>query len=67
MTAGNFINATLIQGQMKYQQATGTGEELQSYNFAERAYTDIDEFFINVYVNGELWDRVDSLIDMGFM
>lgn len=67
MTAGNFIQATVIQGKMKYQQATATGEPLQSFNFAERNYADIDEYFINVYVNGLLWDRVDSLLDMGYL
>lgn len=67
MVAGNFIQATIIQGKMKYQQATATGEPLQSFNFAERNYADIDEYFINVYVNGLLWDKVDSLLDMGYL
>lgn len=67
MVAGNFIQATIIQGKMKYQQATATGEPLQSYNFAERNYADIDEYFINVYVNGLLWEKVDSLLDMGYL
>ena len=66
MTAGNFISATIIQGKMKYQQATATGEPLQSFNFAERNYADIDEYFINVYVNGKLWEKVDSLLDLGY-
>ena len=67
MVAGNFIQATIIQGKMKYQQATATGEPLQSFNFAERNYADIDEYFINVYVNGLLWEKVDSLLDMGYL
>ena len=66
MTAGNFVEATIIQGVLKYQAATASGGPLQSYNFTERNYAEIDEYFINVYVNGELWDKVDSLIDMGF-
>lgn len=66
MTAGNFVEATVIQGTLKYQAATAAGGPLQSYNFTERNYADIDEYFINIYVNGELWDKVDSLIDMGF-
>ena len=64
---GNFIWATIIQGTMKYQQATSSGLPLQTFNFAERTYADIDEYFINVYVNGRLWDRVDSLLDMGYL
>jgi len=66
MTAGNYITATIIQGTVKYQAATASGGKWQSYNFTERNYADIDEYFINVYVNGELWDMVDSLIDAGF-
>ena len=66
MTAGNFVEATIIQGVLKYQAATASGGPLRSYNFTERNYAEIDEYFINVYVNGELWDKVDSLIDMGF-
>ena len=64
---GNFIQATIIQGVMKYQQATSTGEPLQSFNFTERNYADIDEYFINAYINGKLWDKVDSLLDMGYL
>ena len=66
MTAGNFVEATIIQGVLKYQAATASGGPLPSYHFTERNYAEIDEYFINVYVNGELWDKVDSLIDMGF-
>lgn len=66
MTAGNYITATIIQGIIKYQAATSTGNKWQSYNFTERNYADIDEYFINVYVNGELWDRIESFIDAGF-
>lgn len=66
MTAGNFVNATIIQGTIKYQRATAAGGQFQSYNFTERNYQDIDEYYINVYVNSELWDKCDSLIDLGF-
>ena len=67
LTPGNFIQATIIQGTTKYQQATSLGEPLMSFNFTERNYADIDEYFINVYVNGKLWDKVDSLLDMGYL
>lgn len=66
MLAGNYLYATIIQGTCKFQSATATGGAYQSYNFTERNYADIDEYFINVYVNGELWDKVDSLLDMGY-
>ena len=66
MNAGNYIDANLIQGVMKYQKATGTGEALQSFNFSERNYSEIEEYFINVYVNNEPWEIVPSLLDMGY-
>ena len=66
MNAGNYIDANLIQGVMKYQKATGTGEALQSFNFSERNYSEIEEYFINVYVNNEPWTIVPSLLDMGY-
>ena len=66
MNAGNRLDANLIQGEIKLQQATGTGEPLQSYNFAERNYQEIDQYYINVYVNGEPWEIVKSILDLGF-
>lgn len=65
MKAGNYIDANIVQGTVKYQTATGSGENLQSFNFAERNYSTIDQYYVNVYVNGELWDNVSSLLDMG--
>lgn len=66
MTAGNYVDGNIIQGTLKYQKATGTGEVLQSFNFNERNYTEIEQYFINVYVNGERWDNVESMLDMGY-
>lgn len=60
------IQLPIIQGTLKYQQTTGTGYALQSYNFANKTGNIIDNFFRNVYVNGELWSPVDSLLDMGY-
>jgi len=45
---------------------TGTGDPLQSYNFSERNMQEADQFFVNVSVNGEQWEIVDSLQDLGF-
>src|SRR5574344_372153 len=46
MKSGNYVDGNIIQGTIKYQKATGTGEILQSYNFNERNYTEIEEYFI---------------------
>lgn len=60
------IEIPIIQGELKYQQGTGTGEALQSFNFANKTDVIIDDFFLNVYVNGKRWDTVKSILDMGY-
>ena len=66
MSAGNYVDGNIIQGKIQYQRATGTGMPLQSYNFNERNYSEIEEYFINIYVNGERWDIVESILDLGY-
>lgn len=66
MKNGNYINCTMIQGNVKYQIATSDGTELQSFNFAERNYNTIEQHYIVVYVNGERWDIVAGLTDMSY-
>lgn len=60
------IEIPIIQGEIKYQQATGNGYALQSFNFANKSNEIVDNFFVNVYVNGEQWTPVVSLLDMGY-
>lgn len=60
------IEIPIIQGNLKYQQATGTGYGMQSFNFANKTGEIVDNFFINIYVNGEKWRAVDSLLDMTY-
>jgi hypothetical protein len=60
------IELPIIQGALKYQQATGTGESLQSFNFAHKTGEIIDNFFMNIYVNGERWENVDSFLDLSY-
>lgn len=66
MRRGNYVEANVIQGEIKMQSATGTGEQLQSFNFAERNYAEVDQYYVNVYVNSEPWEIVSSIIDLGF-
>lgn len=42
MKPGNHINATIIQGKVKVQSATAAGIPLQSFNFTEKNYREID-------------------------
>lgn len=61
-----FNNISIIQGVLKYQQATGDGYALQSFNFSSKQNTGImDQYYCNIYVNGEKWKNVDSILDMG--
>lgn len=60
------IEIPIIQGELKYQQGTGTGEALQSFNFANKTDNYIDDFFVNVYVNGKRWESVKSIMDMSY-
>ena len=51
---------------MKYQRTTSTGQPLQSYNFAERNYREIEQYFVNIYVNNEPWVIVESFNDLTY-
>ncbi len=60
----NFIDVNVIQGKLEYQQATGTGDPLQSFNFQNKKGATIDNYFISLYVDGTKWQIVDSILDM---
>lgn len=60
----NSIELNIVQGKIEYQQATGTGDPLQSYNFQNKKGASIDQYYVNVYVNGTKWEIVESIIDM---
>lgn len=62
----NYIDVNVMQGKVEYQQATGTGDPLQSYNFQNKKGAGIDNFFVNVYVDGKMWEKRKSILDMGF-
>lgn len=62
----NYLDVNIVQGVIEYQQSTGSGEPLQSYNFAVKNGTNIDNYFVNVYVDGLAWEVVDSILDMSF-
>jgi hypothetical protein len=57
-----FVNVEIIQGEKDEQSFTGTGLALQSYNLTTKDPT--DQYLVDVFVDGQLWKRVDSLYDM---
>ena len=58
------IHAKVVQGEIQSQTYTSDGSELQSFTVQERSFNFIDNYHVNVYVNGELWKNYDSLYDM---
>lgn len=60
----NYVEVNIMQGKIEYQQATGTGDPLQSYNFQNKKGAGIDNFFVNVFVDGKHWEKKDSILDM---
>jgi len=65
-SVNNFLDLNILQGVIEYQQSTGTGDPLQSFNFATKKGASIDNFFVNVYVNGKRWPIQSSILDMVF-
>lgn len=64
----SYSDIAIVQGEIKYLQATGDGNNLQSVNFNVNNNLGgiIDNFFVNVYVNGEKWKSVNSILDMTY-
>jgi len=60
----NSVEVNIIQGKLEYQQATGTGDALQSFNFQNKKGASIDNYYVNIYVNGIKWKVIDSILDM---
>ena len=61
-TTKTFVNVEIIQGEKDEQSFTGTGLALQSYNLTTKDPT--DQYLVEVFVDGELWKKEDSLYDM---
>lgn len=62
----NYVDVDIVQGTLEYQQSTGTGDPLQSFNFQSKKGALIDNYFVNVYVDGKRWEKRDSILDMGY-
>jgi hypothetical protein len=61
-TTKSFVNVEIVQGEKDEQSFTGSGFALQSYNLTTKDPT--DQYLVDIFVDGELWKRVDSLYDM---
>jgi len=64
LSRGNAFNFKIVQGSFSSSTFTGTGQSLQSFNLPSKAGAYIDQFYVNVYVNGSPWERYESLYDI---
>jgi len=58
------ILAKVIQGELETQTFTGTGEPNQSFECNMPPGVEIDNFFVNVFVNGQKYKIYDSFYDI---
>jgi hypothetical protein len=58
------LSASIIEGVLNTNQYTGTGGKLQSYNISARGTSGIENFEVDVRVNGNTWKKYDSLYDI---
>ena len=63
-TSREWVNVELIQGEWEEQKMTGTGGPIQSHSLITKGAT--DQFLVNVKVDGQLFEQVDSLYDMDY-
>jgi len=66
LTGKNTIEVKVLQGSLESQTLTGTGQDLQSFSLNAKRGAQIDNFVVNVFVNGEEWRVYDSLYDIPY-
>jgi hypothetical protein len=62
----NYVDVNVVQGSVEVQQLTATGTPLQSYSLTVKKAYKVDNFFVKVYVNNQLWKIYDSVYDMPY-
>jgi hypothetical protein len=66
MTSSSSIDLNIVQGIIDYQGATGTGDALQSFNFQTKKGASVDNYYVNVFIDGTKWTSASSILDMGY-
>jgi len=66
LTSNSSVEVQVTQGVVESQTVTGTGIPLQSYPINPKKSSQIDNFFVKVYVNAEQWKVYDSIYDMPY-
>lgn len=60
----NGLKLNVKQGILETQVLTSKGNELESFSIGSPQNFFIDQFFVNVYVNGEKWTPYSSMLDI---
>jgi len=60
----NGVNIQIRQGIIETQTVIARGVPTESFSIGSPQNFYIDNFYINVYVNGEKWTKYDSILDM---
>lgn len=66
LTGKNTIEVKITQGSIEAQTVTGTGLPMQSYTVNPKKNAQIDNFFVKVFVNSEVWSTYDSIYDLPY-
>jgi hypothetical protein len=60
----NGLKLAVRQGILETQTVVSRGSTLESFSVGSAQNSFIDNFYVNVYVNGEKWKKYDSILDM---
>ncbi len=60
----NGLRLAIRQGIVETQTVIARGEAMESFSIGSPQNFYIDNFMVNVYVNGEKWTKYDSILDM---
>lgn len=63
-TSSNDTRLRIIQGTIEQQKATGQNVPLQTFSLNVNQSALVDNYRVDVYVNGEKWVRYDSIYDI---
>ena len=66
LTSKSQVEVPIMQGEIEAQQLTATGLQMQSFTVTPKKGYQIDNDFVNVYVNNNLWKVYDSLYDIPY-
>jgi hypothetical protein len=64
MSGNTGLNFSIRQGRLQQQTLVGTGQPFQSIQIGYPNNFLIDQFLVNIYVNGDKWQEFQSMLDI---